>query len=238
MENPVLSIITISRWNDSELDKTIVSVNNNFTGLLRDKTVEHIIVLGEAAVVNDNQAGRYYYTAPPKGIYNAMNFGLDKAKGEWTWFLNAGDECVDNIHDKLLQALSSCNAGVLKAGVYTINSNNDAHIIFGRLISPHPGTFYRTKVLQEIGGYREDFKIISDQIVFETLFLKKIKMYRTRLIVANFYENGVSISFKGISMACKERLKYALECPINILSWYIYIRTVQGYLKAKFFNIL
>jgi glycosyltransferase involved in cell wall biosynthesis len=233
MEKPVLSIITISRWNDSELDKTLASVNNNFTGLLKDKVVEHLIVLGEAAVVNDDHTGRYYYTAPPKGIYNAMNFGLAKAKGEWVWFLNAGDECVDHIHDKLLQALGSCNAGVLKAGVNVINSNNEAKILLGRLISPHPGTFYRTEALQKIGGYREDFKIISDQIAFETLLFKKIKMYKSRLIVANFYENGVSTSIEGKSMACKERLKYALECPINILSWYLYIRTVQGYSKAK-----
>lgn len=175
MKNPILSIITISRWHDADLEKTCKSVNNNFTELLNKKNVEHIIVLGEDVVANDNQQGRYCYTAPPKGIYNAMNFGLNKANGKWVWFLNAGDECVDNIHDKLLQALSSCNAGVLKAGVNAINSNNETNVIFGRLISPHPGTFYRTEILRKIGGYREDFKIISDQIAFETLFLKKRK---------------------------------------------------------------
>jgi glycosyltransferase involved in cell wall biosynthesis len=233
MKKPVLSIITISRWDDSELDKTLESINKNFTGLLKDETVEHIIVLGETAVVNDDETGRHYYAASPKGIYNAMNFGLSKAKGEWVWFLNAGDECVDNIHGKLLQALTSCNAGVFKAGVNAINSNNATNIIFGRLISPHQSTFYRTKALQKIGGYREDFKIISDQVAFETLLFKRIKMHRSRLIVANFYENGVSRSIEGKSMACKERLKYTLECPINILSWYIYIRTVQNYLKVK-----
>jgi hypothetical protein len=58
-------------------------------------------------------------------------------------------------------------------------------------------------------------------------------MYRTNLIVANFYEDGVSSSVEGKSMACKERLKYTLEYPINILSWYIYLRTLFGFLQKK-----
>ncbi|GHV66296.1 hypothetical protein AGMMS49928_00650 [Spirochaetia bacterium] len=233
INQPILSIITISRWNDSELDKTIKSVNNGFCEYLNKKKVEHIIVCGEDCVIDDTIPGRYYYTAPPKGIYNAMNYGLYKANGEWIWFLNAGDECITGISNNLLQALESCTGEVMKCGV-NITDNNSSRIWFGKIISPHPGTLYKTHVLRKINGFREDFKIISDQLVFDKLLLKRVKMIDAHLVIVNFYENGVSSSIEGKALSCKERLKYTLECPVNIISWYRYIRTVQGYLKAKF----
>lgn len=31
---------------------------------------------------------------PDQGIYDAMNKGLRRSRGEWVWFLNGGDECL------------------------------------------------------------------------------------------------------------------------------------------------
>ena len=46
---------------------------------------------------------------PPRGIYAAMNEGLDVARGEWVWFLNGGDCAYEP--QQALAALHSADRG-------------------------------------------------------------------------------------------------------------------------------
>jgi hypothetical protein len=153
-----------------------------------------------------------------------MNVGLNNATGEWLWFLNAGDECMKNISIELLCTIDSCKASVIKSGVQAIKQNTK--IMFGRVVSPHQGTFYRRNVLTSIGGYREDYKIISDWIAFNVLLSKNTKMHQSELIVAKFYENGVSSTQQGKRLISKEALKYAIECPTDLFRWYRFFKSI------------
>jgi glycosyltransferase involved in cell wall biosynthesis len=90
-----LSIITITYNAEAVLERTLKSVfaqtNQNF---------EYIIIDG-ASKDNTLEVARRFkvkniVSEPDKGIYDAMNKGFELAKGEYVWFMNAGDE----IHDK------------------------------------------------------------------------------------------------------------------------------------------
>ncbi|MDR0606477.1 MAG: glycosyltransferase [Bacteroidales bacterium] len=229
----ILSIITVSRYYDEELFKTIKSVDNNFSSFIAKYEVDHIIVCSEKAEYANNDNRKYIYT-PPKGIYNAMNIGLHCAIGEWVWFLNAGDECMEGIGAKLLQIMKLCNHNeiIIKAGVESIRKNN-IKIMFGKIVSPHQGTFYRKKELKNIRGYREDYKIISDWIVFESFLSRKAKMLQTDLIVARFYENGISSTKEGKWLICKESFKCAMEHPTRIFRWYRHFKSIYNYIKNQ-----
>jgi glycosyltransferase involved in cell wall biosynthesis len=216
----ILSIITVSRYYDEELFKTIESVDNDFSLFIDKCEVEHIIVCSEKAGYASKDNRKYIYT-PPKGVYNAMNIGLHRAIGEWLWFLNAGDECMEGISAKLMQIMSFCNASIIKSGVEAINDSG-CRIVFGKIVSPHQGTFYKRHILSEMGGFREDYKIISDRILFDKFLIKRIKMYQSELIVARFYENGISSTGKDIKI--KESLCHALELPVSPLRWYRYFK--------------
>jgi glycosyltransferase involved in cell wall biosynthesis len=206
-------------------------VNEDFALFPEECTVEHIIVCGENAEYAKEGNQQYIYSSP-QGIYNAMNTGLNSATGEWVWFLNAGDECMSGISPKLLQVINSCaeDISVIKAGVESISEYGSA-TVFGKIASPHQGTFYRKSILTSVGGYREDYKMISDRIMFDLLFFEKIKMYQCNLVVAKFYENGISSTKNGKRQICKESFRYAMEYPISLFRWYRYVKSIYLCIK-------
>jgi glycosyltransferase involved in cell wall biosynthesis len=104
--NPVFSIITIVYNGESLIDLTMQSVlNQSFTqyeyividGLSQDNTLELI----------KNNFDKYplsirWISEKDKGLYDAMNKGLKMAKGDFVFFLNAGDCFLsDDVLEKL-----------------------------------------------------------------------------------------------------------------------------------------
>lgn len=96
MKTPLFSIITITFNAGSTLPPTLQSVDSQtFTDF------EHLIIDGAstdgtvalASASRDTEAGRrrFVFSEPDKGLYDAMNKGLDRARGTYVLFLNAGD---------------------------------------------------------------------------------------------------------------------------------------------------
>ena len=108
MKPPVLSIITVTFNAEIVLEKTIRSV----IGQSYDN-IEYIIVDGASSDRTLEIATQYkaqdsismgfdIISEPDSGLYDAMNKGLQKATGDYVWFLNAGDTFKDeNIVDEI-----------------------------------------------------------------------------------------------------------------------------------------
>lgn len=91
-ENPKISIITITYNAEKELPATLESIKRQtFTNF------EHIIVDGASSdgtlsiARQASTPSMRILSEPDKGLYFAMNKGLDLARGEYILFLNAGD---------------------------------------------------------------------------------------------------------------------------------------------------
>lgn len=120
---PMFSIITVCYNAADDLKLTLASVASQTTG-----DYEHIIIDGastDGSVSLLTDAGiaderRVIVSEPDRGIYDAMNKGLGRAKGEYLIFLNAGDTFYDN--DTL--------------GVYAgaVAANNHPGIIYGQTV--------------------------------------------------------------------------------------------------------
>ena len=87
-----LSIITVNYNNKAGLQKTIDSV---VCQTWRD--FEWIVIDGGSTdgskelIEQYQQHFAYWCSEPDKGVYNAMNKGISKAKGEYLNFMNSGD---------------------------------------------------------------------------------------------------------------------------------------------------
>jgi glycosyltransferase involved in cell wall biosynthesis len=90
---PLLSIITVIFNDKRGLEKTLANLQSQpFTDC------EHIVIDGGSTDGSLEVIEKYksrihkFKSEPDKGIYDAMNKGLDMAIGEFVFFLNAGDE--------------------------------------------------------------------------------------------------------------------------------------------------
>lgn len=95
--NPVFSIITVTYNAQKVLEKTIESV--------RSQTyphIEYLIIDGGSSdntlkiIERNKDCIQYVVSEPDKGIYDAMNKGIQAAKGDYLIFLNAGDCFFDS----------------------------------------------------------------------------------------------------------------------------------------------
>lgn len=101
---PKLSVITVCYEAAEEIERTVLSVlNQQFTdyeyifvdGGSQDGTLEKIRALEPQ--LQARCRGVSVTSEPDRGIYDAMNKGLERAGGEWVLMLNAGDILADRL---------------------------------------------------------------------------------------------------------------------------------------------
>ena len=103
-----ITVITVCHNAAKTLEKTIKSVLNQTY-----PNIEYIIIDGgstdDTVDIIKRYADRlaYWISEPDKGIYDAMNKGIEVATGEWINFMNAGDTFYEeNTIDFVLEAIN------------------------------------------------------------------------------------------------------------------------------------
>lgn len=107
-DGPLFSVITVTYNAEKELPATLDSVRGQSFD-----SYEHLIIDGAssdntlAIARKDAPDSQRLVSSPDRGLYDAMNRGLDMARGEYVVFLNAGDafhssETLRMVADKIL----------------------------------------------------------------------------------------------------------------------------------------
>ena len=174
------SIITINYNNVEGLRNTVKSVvNQTYTDY------EFIIIDGGSTdgsvEVIKEYANKitYWVSEPDKGIYNAMNKGIEVANGEYLNFMNSGD-CFYN--NDVLQKVADYHLEKdmivghdyhynedLKLGHVSLEPMRLSMITFYEETLAHQSTFFKKCLFQEY-QYDESYKFVSDWI----FYLRKI----------------------------------------------------------------
>ena len=93
MKSPVFSIITVTYNAAKVLENTILSVINQTYGGIEYILIDGASSDGTVSIIRKYESDiAYWVSEPDKGLYDAMNKGLQIATGDYVWFLNAGDE--------------------------------------------------------------------------------------------------------------------------------------------------
>ena len=218
---PKLSIITINYNNTKGLEKTLSSVWNDQTY----SNFEHIVIDGGSTDGSVDVIKKYadkltyWVSEPDKGIYNAMNKGILKAKGEYLLFLNSGDWlCSDSIKDifktEFNQDIISGNYIIIKENGKTSVMESPQEISMPQLMLHslgHPATLIKRELLIE-NPYHEEYKIISDWAFWiEELIIKNRTYRKISVNISNYDFTGISSLEKNKKIINKETKEFLIK---------------------------
>ena len=198
--NIKVSIITINYNNCQGLYKTIESVVNQtykgfeyiiIDGGSNDGSVD---VIGQYAKIID-----YWVSEPDKGIYNAMNKGIDVVKGEYCIFMNSGDcFCNNRVVEEVIGTLNGADIivgnTILSDGkVKKSLQNVTLKTLYADSIC-HQSAFILSSLLKKY-HYDETLRIVSDWKFFlQTLILDNCSYKRIDNCVSIYDINGITYS--------------------------------------------
>jgi glycosyltransferase involved in cell wall biosynthesis len=200
---PKLSIITINYNNLDGLKKTIESVSSQTC-----KEFEYLIIDGGstdgsvAYIESKSDAIDYWISEPDKGIYNAMNKGIELATGEYILFINSGDHLFSDKAVKSAEKyLQSYDVIYFNLQIISEDKRFKIHSLPDKLKFsdffidswPHPSTFTKRELFDKVGLYDENLKIFSDwKFMILALFKYQCSYLKVDEILSTFYLGGVS----------------------------------------------
>ncbi len=124
--DPLFSIITVT-WNAaSVIAPTMLSVqrqtSSDYEMLIIDgaSTDDTLDIVYKASI-----ASLRVFSEPDKGLYDAMNKGIARARGRYLIFLNAGDAFADETVLARLALLTEGNPGVIYGQTQLVNKDRE-----------------------------------------------------------------------------------------------------------------
>lgn len=223
MQHPLFSIITITYNASQWLEATILSVLSQSY-----PHIEYIIIDGASTdhtvdIIKQYASGiTYWVSEPDKGIYDAMNKGLQKATGDYVWFINAGDSLCTYDTVQLVASLVSKKKTLpdIIYGETNIIDEKGNSLGLRRLKAPKKLTWksfrmgmlvcHQSFVAKRTIAPRFDlrYRYSSDFDWCIRCMKESKKIYNTRMTLSNFMDGGVSTSQRKASL--KER--YEIMC--------------------------
>lgn len=204
---PKISVITISYNNIKGLERTMKSVTSQTFS-----DFEYIVIDGGSADGSKELLEKYsdkityWVSEPDKGIYHAMNKGIDAAKGEYLIFINSGDHFFND--SSLALSVKHLSGEDIIYGNLEVVSEDQTYIkkyppelslfYFYYESLPHPSSFIRKNAFTQWGLYDENLNIVSDWKWFLLAVCKHEGSYKQiDVTVSTFYLDGISASVQS-----------------------------------------
>jgi glycosyltransferase involved in cell wall biosynthesis len=198
MEQKLFSIVTPTYNCGPKVVRTINSVLSQ-----DDDLWEYIVIDGDSDDGTQREVEKFdarlrFVSEPDLGVYDAMNKGIEMARGKYIYFLGAGDILRPNALRNLAGSMPSGELAFIYGNVYWV----DESFIYGGEFDKlrletynicHQAIFYERTIFDVIGRYELDYKILADY-VFNIKCFGNDKIQKTYLdyVVANFEGGGQS----------------------------------------------
>tara|TARA_B100001093_G_C26805029_1_gene1005087 strand:- start:971 stop:1771 length:801 start_codon:yes stop_codon:yes gene_type:complete len=244
------SIITVVLNDVKNIEKTILSVKNQTY-----KNYEHIIIDGKSSDGTVELIKRYSKTVKlfvkkDKSLYEAINRGIKKSKGEIIFLIHSGDilgdknilKKVNKIFKKKLDILSGNiqfykeeEAKIVRDWSIKLNKFNNTN--FFKV--PHTSLFIKKNLFNKIKNYSTNYKISSDLDFLIKLSKLRSNFYYFNQNIIYMKTGGLSTSVDKILLRYKEDIKILYKhFGFSFLFMFILkiLNKVGGFLKLNNFN--
>lgn len=183
-----ISVITVTRNNQSTIDATIASVMSQTY-----HNIEYIIIDGASTDNSTNIIKSWqqkhpdkihFISEPDKGIYNAINKGITMAKGNIIGLLHGNDFFSSPlILEQIASTMAQNSVHYVYGDVcyvkhlggeiirYYSSAQFKPEMLNCGIAPPHPSLYVRREVFEQYGNYKEDYLIGADFDFFIRLIL-------------------------------------------------------------------
>ena len=205
VNKPLISIIFPIKLPDLNFEKTISSIQNqNFLNfeliILKSGEFEYF----QEKLIQEINFNYKIFIEEGKGVYSAMNLGIEKSIGEYLYFIGAGDELFDcNSLSKVANILKNENLDILMCNVITNNlvypgSYFNVEKIYKGFMSCHQGIFMNRKWIIYLKGFDIKYSISADfDLILRALESGAVAVF-VNLCVARYLGGGISDKHSSI----------------------------------------
>lgn len=219
-----ISIITVCFNAIDTIDKTIESVINQTYS-----DIEYIIIDGKSTDGTVDIINKYsyinnfkYISEKDKGIYDAMNKGINLVTGDYIYFLNSGDYfCNEYVIEKIVSEVKNDKVDIIYGNIFDVFSNYKKHISYKNIkLSPlnfirgtsigHQAIFANKKIFID-NQFDIKYRICADKKWIISSYLKGYRFKYYDVDICLFDKSGVSCGDRGGEIVKNETLKILQE---------------------------
>ena len=241
----------LQRTLDSVMKQTYCNIEHLvIDGVSKDKTLAMVKAYQHKNEVGESAHDIILYSEPDKGLYDAMNKGIERATGDYLIFLNAGDvfpsadtlECVEGCVGEGEEL-----PGVLYGDTDIVNM--DGRFLCHRRLAPpkhltwrsfkwgmlvcHQSFYARTDIAKDI-HYNLDYRFSADVDwcirIMKEAKRRHLPLRNVNAVITNFLDGGMTTQNHRASL--KERFHvmrshYGLLTTLFVHAWFV----VRGVVK-------
>lgn len=206
MKDLKISLITVSYNAENTISRCIESViGQNF------KNIEYIIIDGGSTDKTTQIIAQYkeytsiFLSEPDKGIYDAMNKGINLASGDIIGMLNADDYFADSsVLSAVADAFARQNANITYGDLDYINTQGNivrkwrsgmyTNSMFKRgWMPPHPTFYCKRSLFKQYGFYSLEYGTAADyELMLRFMYLNKIAAFYIKKVMVKMSTGGAS----------------------------------------------
>lgn len=248
MNNPLISIITVSYNSVSTIEQTILSVIQQTYPYIEYLIIDGGSTDGTLDIIKkyENKIA-YWVSEPDKGIYDAMNKGIKRAKGELIGIINS-DDWYENIVDKVVSVYRQQSELCLFHGNIRFHKTHTCQVarpcldlsrLYRGTILFHPTLFVPRKVYDQVGLFHTNYRIAADYDLMVRCYRHNYRFIYIDDVIANMRTEGESNrhQLQGYKEVVEIALKSGLPRYKTYRSFiYKYLVGKGVYLKKKLKN--
>lgn len=235
----------LQRTLDSVMKQSYCNVQHLILdGCSTDKTISMVRAYQHRNQKGENAHEIVFCSEPDKGLYDAMNKGIDKATGDYLIFLNAGDTFPSE--DTLEIVAGNVGEGEELPGVLygdTDIVNNEGHFLRHRRLSPprklswksfkwgmlvcHQSFYARVDIAKMV-HYNLEYRYSADVDwcirVMKECDRQSLPLRNVQAVITHYLDGGMSIQNHQASL--KERFEvmnshYGLFTTVAVHAWFV-----------------